>query len=617
MGGWIRTPRGRGAAFAAYLAALSAACVAAAVGASMLLPLLLVLAPAVIVLRERLSLAASLALVLVGLAWVTLLVFIASRYTGLPPLAVALVVMGLAGGVAAVRIWRRGLFATRADVTDLLLVGVGGIIWCGTLALAALLPDGSPVSWAMSGDAANNILFARALIEDGGVRLGGGANPVPLTASFLALFTIGHADGGVPDVGSAIIALTEMWSFGIVAACVMSGALALSLLRRRTAIGLLGVAISSALPVGWFMLSGPILLGFVNFHLTVALLVATLITLVSARHAALASLVTTSLALAATLALWAPLAGIPGIALLILIVVHRREVLALRRGRLVVALLAAVQPIAFFSAVSLPSLLAQGAALQEALGAVFNFPRVLFWVLLAVFVVIGAAHVLLVRSLDLVWVGTALLVGAGACLAALLWMRRHEADLWSYYQLKFLWFFMALLMIVGVAAGFAVATSLERRPALSVLVACALVVTVVGVSDNAKSQVPTFNRDAQALADPLSRILVGDFFSVGEGDRVFEQVKEMLGKDEKTIPWNSTDPDADSILFWVVQMSASSVDDVDLRAYAYYHDAQSMDDLCTVRRLMGPPVTVITADAGIAQRAQETCPELGPVLLEQ
>jgi hypothetical protein len=64
-------------------------------------------------------------------------------------------------------------------------------------------------------------------------------------------------------------------------------------------------------------------------------------------------------------------------------------------------------------------------------------------------------------------------------------------------------------------------------------------------------------------------------------------------------------------------MSASSVDDVDLRAYAYYHDAQSMDDLCTVRRLMGPPVTVITADAGIAQRAQETCPELGPVLLEQ
>jgi len=583
----------------------------------MLLPLLLTLVPAVVVLRERLSLAASLALVLVALAWVTLLVFIAARYTGIPALVIVLTVFGAAGGAAATRIWRRGLYATRMDASDLLLMSVGGIIWCGTLVLAALLPDGTPVSWAMSGDAANNILFARALIDEGGVALGGGANPVPLVASFIALFTIGHTIDGVADVGSSIIALSEMWSFSIVAACVMAGALALSLQRRRTTVGLVGVAFSSALPVGWFMLSGPIVLGFVNFHLTIALLVATLVTLVSARQAALASLVTTSLALAATLALWAPLAGIPGVALAILLFVHRRDIFALRRGRLVIAVIAAAQPIAFFAAVSLPSLLAQGSALQGAQGAVFDFSRYLFLLLVVFVVVVSAAHILLVRSLDGAWVAAALLVGAGVCLAALLWVRRNEEDLWSYYQLKFLWFFMALLMIVGVAVGFAVVAAIERRPALSAIVACALAVTVVVVSDNAKSQAPTFNHDPQALANPLSRILIGDFFTVGEGDRVFDEVKTMLGKDEKTIPWALTDPDSNLMLFWVVQMSASSVDDVDLRKYAYYHDVQSMDDLCTVRRLMGPPVTVITSDADIAQRAQEACPELGPVLLEQ
>ena len=90
-----------------------------------------------------------------------------------------------------------------------------------------------------------------------------------------------------------------------------------------------------------------------------------------------------------------------------------------------------------------------------------------------------------------------------------------------------------------------------------------------------------------------------------------------MGEDERTILWESTDPDEDSIMFWVVQMSACSVDDVDLRAYAYYHDGQSMDDLCTVRRLIGPPVTVVTADPEIARRVEAACPEFGPVQLEQ
>ena len=49
--------------------------------------------------------------------------------------------------------------------------------------------------------------------------------------------------------------------------------------------------------------------------------------------------------------------------------------------------------------------------------------------------------------------------GGGACLAALLWLRRDADTVWSYYQLKFVWFFMAMLLIIGVAAGLAFAAS--------------------------------------------------------------------------------------------------------------------------------------------------------------
>ena len=77
--------------------------------------------------------------------------------------------------------------------------------------------------------------------------------------------------------------------------------------------------------------------------------------------------------------------------------------------------------------------------------------------------------------------------------------------------------------------------SRSRRPSLTRSALAALTVIVVlaisvGVGEYGKSTVPTFNRDAQALQSPLARILAGDFFSVGENDRVFDQVVETHGR---------------------------------------------------------------------------------------
>lgn len=598
-----------------YLVILAGVCVWTAVGGSILLLLVVVVAPALAVVRSRMALSASLALLLVVFAWTTLVVFIVSRYTRVPPILIVIGLAAVVGALCAIRLQRVGTTFTRSDTVDLAFTVTGALVWGAVIAVAAVIPGGSPISWAMTGDAANNVLFARTMLEQGGVSLGIGQNPVPLTTAFIGLFSLPGAVGG-STVGTEILALAEMWSFGIAAACVMSGALALSLIKRRSALGLLAVALASALPLGWTILSGPILLGFVNFHLTLALLTAGLVTLVHAGRAVLTSFVTVSLALAAVLALWAPLVGIPGVALVVLAIVHRKALLALRRGRLAIALLALAQPAGLFLALSVPSLIGQGDALQDSLGAVFDFKKIIVAVALVFAIVVGVLHMRATKTRDMGWVLIALVGGGGACLAALLWLRRNEANVWSYYQLKFLWFFLAMLLIVGVAAGLALAAVVDRRSVWSAVTIVAVLALVTGLDEYAKATVPTFSNDAQALKNPMARVVTGDFFSVGEDDRVFHRVVELMSADEKSILWESTDPDEDSIMFWVVQLSSSGVEDVDLRTFAYYHDGTSMEDLCTIRELIGPPVTVVTAKQDIADRVEAACAEFGPVRLE-
>lgn len=596
----------------AYLVLLVAACVWPLFGGSLLVLLGVVFAPALLVLRSRMSLTASLALLFVVFAWIVLVVMVVARYTGIAPLVMVLAVALVVGAFCSIRLFRGESTFTRVDGAELGFAAFGGLVWCAVLLAAQVVPGGTPLSWAMAGDAANNVLFARELLEAGGVTLGSG-NPVPLTAALVAFFTLPAALGGEPSAGAQIIALAEMWSFAIVAACVLCGAFALAIARGRSTWTLVAAAITSAVPLTWIMLSGPVTLGFVNFHLTIALLVASLITLVHAERAVLTSLVTLALSIALTLALWAPLAGIPGVALLVLLIVQRKAVFGLRRGRLMLAIVAIAQPIVVFLTLSVPALIGQGELLTEALGAVFEFKKVIVLVALLLAVGFGILHARVTRSADLVWVLVALVGGGGLCLGLLLWLRRNEDNLWSYYQLKFLWFFLALLLIVGVAAGLTFVAAISARSLWSALAFMAVLTALVGVNEFARATVPTFSNDPQAVKDPLARILSGDYFSVGEDDRVFDRVVELTAGDDKTLLWQSTDPDEDWIMFWVVQLSSSGISDVELRKYAYYHDGQSMDDLCTIRRLMGAPVTVITADESIVDRAQDACPELGPV----
>lgn len=601
-----------------YLCLLAAASIWVLFGGAMLSLVLIVLAPALTVARARMSLAVAIVLLLAAASWSTVVVFTVSRYSGAPPLVLVLVVTTAVGCLCAVRLYRSGSAFTRIDGADLTFLSAGAIIWCGVLLLAKILPSGSPVSWAMGGDAANNILFARTLLEQGGITLGAGANPVPLTAALIALFMLPGRTFASPTVEADILAIAQMWGAGIAAACLVSGALVLALLRKRTAMGYVAVAVGSMLPLTWMILAGSIALGFVNFHLTLALILGCVVILLRPDDGLVLSIVGLSVSLTLILALWAPLAAIPGLALLALVITKRRAVVRLRGWRLVLAIGAVVQSALYFAAMSLPSFLTQGGALAEATGAVFEFNVAFFAAVASFAVVLGGGYAWANRSMDAIRGLGVVVVGGGLGLVALLWLRRNdEGGLWGYYQLKYLWLFIAILFVVAIAFGVAFAVSIEKANARSAMAFFGVLVIAAGFVQTAKVTIPDYRDDLQLQRDTLIRILKGDFGIDGRGDRIFERVVELADAETPSILWSSNEPDESAIMFWIIQMASSGADDYDLRILAYVRDLESADDLCTVRELMRGKVTVITASEDVADAAASACPELGDVVVTQ
>jgi len=98
--------------------------------------------------------------------------FSVTPLVGADPVIVVLasaVVVGIVGVLAL----RRGRSQSRRPASSTLArwvgASLGGAAWLATLAAAHLIPDANRISWAMSGDAANNIHLARILTESHGL----------------------------------------------------------------------------------------------------------------------------------------------------------------------------------------------------------------------------------------------------------------------------------------------------------------------------------------------------------------------------------------------------------------------------------------------------------------
>lgn len=122
---------------------------------------------------------------------------------------------------------------------------------------SAIVDGASTFSWAMRGDSANNVLFARDVIDREGVAVGPDENPVPFPSALMAIImasgrgSVASGDLIQHDIG----AFTQLWGLCIVLMCLLVGAAAASIARTTiTRSGVVGMiaAIASVIPLSWF-----------------------------------------------------------------------------------------------------------------------------------------------------------------------------------------------------------------------------------------------------------------------------------------------------------------------------------------------------------------------------
>jgi hypothetical protein len=491
---------------------------------------------------------------------------------------------------------------------------IGGFAWLGVMAVAQVFPGAARLSWAMTGDSANNVITARDVIGRGGLEFGTTANPVPLPSGLLAL-AFSAARSSVPASALTrhdIQALALTWTLLIALSCVMAGALAGALTRTVSTSNVAIAVVSggaSLLPLSWFFTGYPVDYGFFNASLTEVILMAAVLAYVESDRLPAAGL--SVLALTATLAsaVWSPLVLIP-VALGAATVLRRWRALLTTRGtRLWILSASVVVFVGYTALITLPTYFAQSASLAV-LGGAFPFRR---WMVVELAIAAVALAILATwrKKLNLV-LGTLALGGATAAgLFVLLKSSEDSASRWTYYPLKFSWFAAVILTVVAVGLAAAIVLRFLRHPAMRAAGLAAVTVATLAFVLWA----PTSGNGYVAV-NPAERILRGHI--MGDGDEVAAQIFSLSSLDHAALLWKTAKPDSEgSVNFWLLQVwSNSMTKNQDLRYFAYgLYDHEGVNSLCTIVKAMNAEVTVHTADATLAAQLARACPDSRAVVV--
>jgi hypothetical protein len=547
---------------------------------------------------------------------VVLASMILSRFAGgsilVSTCSVALVVGGVGVALATrAGAWRRpGRHAVAVWVPAML----GGAVWLGTLVIAQVLPGAAPLTWALNGDANNNLFFAGLIIDQHGIALGASENPVPLTSALLALGIAVARTTGDPTALLAhdFAGFGTVWVVLLTATALGMGAVAASIVpRSRTALVAVASAAGSLLPLTWFVAGLPIEYGYLNAHLVLPLaLAAWLIHLASPGR--IVATMTLQLCIATLLlATWSPWVVLP-VAFIVTLAVRHRTTLRTMDARTAAPLIAAVVPaIAWLAVVSGPALASFGGALEipgHGLPAVT--PVVV--VALALLVTGGA----LLRSRPPILSGAIAVAAATVTgIGALAFLARDSGALTAYYPAKFSW--MTAVIVGVIALSFAFGLLARTRSPLLGITAVTVVVVV------AASLGPPLKRP-DVVRPPVQRILSGAVWATG--DRSAELILANSDLADPGILWNSGEPDEAFANFWIALKlggeygPTSANGNLALRGFAFTSYQQYRDtgawvtppvgQLCDVVGAIGGPVRVITVDAGLAASIQKTCPQV-------
>lgn len=565
---------------------------------------------------RRCGLELAAALLLLGLFWVLTVALVVTTALHVP-LGTASLVFGAAGiaGLAAVRTAPTAPTGPPVQWRPFAAALIGPVLWAGFQLASQLLPAYQRLSWLMRNDSMNNLIFAREVLRNGGIRLGDLQNPAPLPSSLLAVFMQPGRNGVDPALllQHDLTGMGVAWGILIMATSLLAGLTASAMARRAgasTRFQVLGAVLGAVGVLSWYATGLAMENGFVNTDVSLPVLLALILVATSTQLSAPMRVSALALGSTVMLAVWSPLGIIPIALLALAVLAGRRELLAQGRAATIAVGVALVQLLAWGVGVTVPTLLSQREALAGA-GGIF---RSAWWVVFA----LGIAVVVLdrvaagsgwrVRSPSLPVAVLAAFAGIGV----LLFVSRRALDIWTYYPVKFAWFVTLLLGIIALGLAVGVVGARVSGPALRR--------TLLAVLSGAVALLVVWTPDItpNLAMNPLDRLVRSQTLERIQG--VHEVILANSDAEHPVLFWNGLDdaiawgePDVD---LWLISLKADTLNTTPLRqaAYSSYSD-RSIGQLCLLIPLMGPNLTVVTRDAGLGSEVDDTCGDIGNTVI--
>ena len=545
-----------------------------------------------------------------------LAVFCITPAIAFDPVTTLLVVAG-AGGIVGVVLVLRDRSALRAParttVARWLAASVGAVAWLGSLAVAQLLPNANPLSWAMNGDGANNVHLARQLLAQHGLT-SAFSTPVPLANELEAIaFRFGREHLSKSALlEHDLIAFGAVWALCIAATAVLLGLVVSSLLdsQRPVLVGL-AATVGSLLATTWFVVGLPIESGYSNVHVALPFALASWLALMQSQRMPLVSSVLLMLFGFLLLAVWTPLVLLPG-AFLVAIALRNWSTIRVAQARqMVIPLISALPFIAWFLLESLPGFVSVGDALTT-VGHGYPFTG---WILVVAAVVAVSCAIALRRGAHEPLADGVVALTAAAALgfAAMIYLAHTDDEPWlDYYPTKFTWLFTVVFGAIALSLLFRLlADRRARRPVVlaftAVVGAAAIAVCSIG---------PAPDRLNFVIEQPLQRMLVGHVWH--DGDRAVDTI--LAHSNSSTVLWDSGDPDEAFINFWLLEFNGgdsghngSLLRNFSVFGYRELRDTGTytvgeLQQLCDVAGALPPPVAVYTADPDLREAVAGLCP---------
>lgn len=484
----------------------------------------------------------------------------------------------------------------------------------GTLYVPVRTRHGSGPSWAMWGDAVNNIVIARFMIHDGGLNSFTNPQSSPLTSALIALSAAVGRSRVEPDdlLRHDVVAASSLWLLMILTVAVLAALVGWRMsLGGRSWIRIIGSLGLAVFTTSWYFLGVAFEFGFYNSTLGLIGLLSAWLAWLTVRNNPRISLATLIAAAIMMLATWAPLAVIPiGLAALVLVWFapwlpifsyrFRSDRVGQPLGWATWLLFALPVP-AYFLIFSLPDLRRQGYALASP-GAIIALPQ--RHVALVIFFVVATA--LIYAAANNRWyefIGlTTVLAFSALGLGFLMYQRISAGESrWGYFPIKMAWTLLCLLLVIAVSYIGSVIANPGRRWAQ------ALVLTLVTgwVISSLMNQVspPWFWGRTWPLAD------IATNSNNSSRPYLANQVFDLADPNEHTLVARLGDQRADWLAnFWLILQHTQTFREP-IRQFSQL-DATDVATVCQAMDTWDVRVRVVTADPQFVTELDSQCGDL-------